>query len=140
MVFNGTTDSLFQWVEDMHIERETELAQLLIDYQHQYESDQQEPDATLLEQALHLLHQHLSLMPVDQELAHLGDTLYMYLHYWEQTRDLMTEYRKQPLPLYEEAWARWTIVDCLALEQKYDAMVAEQIAFLQWAMQSLPLE
>src|SRR5579859_4735224 len=140
MVFNGTTESLFQWVEDMQIERETELAQLLVEYQHQYESGQQEPDAALLEQALHLLQHRLSLVPVDQELAHLGETLYMYLHYWERTRDLMTQYRKQSLSLYEEAWARWTIIDCLALEGKCEVVVAQQPAFLQWAMQSLPLE
>ena len=140
MVFNGTTDSLFQWAEDMHIERETELAQLLIRYQHQYESGQQEPDAGLLEHALHLLQQRISSMPVDQELAHLGYALYCYLRYFEQTRDLMTQYRNQPLSLYEEAWARWIIIDCLALERNGDAVVAEQPAFLQWAMQSLPLE
>jgi hypothetical protein len=140
MVFNGTTESLFQWVENLQIERETELAQLLIDYQHQLESDQHEPDTGLLEQALHLLQQRLSLVPVDQELAYLGDTLYMYLHYWEQTRDLLAQYRKQPLSLYGEAWARWRTIDCLALELKCEEVVAEQSAFLRWAMQSLPLE
>ena len=86
------------------------------------------------------MQQRLSLVPVDQELAHLGDAVYCYLRYLEQTRDLLTQYRKQPLSLYEEAWARWSIIDCLALERKCEAVVAEQPAFLQWAMQSLPLE
>jgi hypothetical protein len=140
MVFNGTTDSLAQWVEDMQIERETELTRLLMCYEHQLENDQQAADVGLLEQALHLLQQRLSVIPVDQELAHLGTALYTYLGYWKQTHDLMTQYRTQSLPLYEEAWARWTIIDCLALERKCEAVVAEQPAFLQWAMQSLPLE
>jgi tetratricopeptide (TPR) repeat protein len=142
MVFNGTADTLFPWMwaEDMQIERETELAQLLICYQHQLESDQHEPDPGLLEQALHLLQHRLSLRPVDQELAHLGDAVYCYLGYWEQTRDLLAHYRAQALPLYEEAWARWRTIDCLALEHKCEAVVAEQPVFLQWAMQSLPLE
>jgi hypothetical protein len=135
-------DTLFpwMWVEDMQIKRETELAQLMIDYQHQLESDQHEPDAGILEQALHLLQQRLSVMPVDQELAHLGDAVYCYLGYWEQTRDLLAQYRTQPLSPYEEAWARWRTIDCLALERKCDEVIAEQPAFLQWAMQSLPLE
>jgi len=140
MVFNGTADTLFQWVEDMQIQRETILAQLLIAYEHQCENDQHEPDAGLLGQALHLLQQRLSQVPVDQELAHLGNALYLYLRAFEQTRDLLTQYRRQPLSPYEEAWARWRTIDCLALEHKNDEVVAEQSAFLQWAMQSLPLE
>ena len=67
-------------------------------------------------------------------------------HQWEDEQEGEAEIDEQGIRefvsvlLYEEAWARWRTIDCLALERKCEAVVAEQPAFLQWAMQSLPLE
>ncbi|MBV9688748.1 MAG: hypothetical protein JO202_03450 [Ktedonobacteraceae bacterium] len=140
MSFSGTTESLFQWVSEMDLQRETKLAQLLLVYERQLETEGYTPDAHLLAEAETLLQERLRVMEVDRELAHLGNSLYTYLQKWEQIRQLLTSYRAQGLVAYEQAWAWWTVNDCLALERNCAAVVKQQRALLQWAFQHFSVD
>ncbi|MBV9690128.1 MAG: hypothetical protein JO202_10525 [Ktedonobacteraceae bacterium] len=140
MRFNGTTDSLLPRAEDLDIHREREIVDLLIRYEQQLETPKQVADHTLLEYAQHLLEDRLAIQKVDEELAHLTVAIYYPLHQWRQVRQVLSQYRKQPLSLYEEGWARWCEIDCLAMERQYGTVVKLQQDLLQWAMQLLPAD
>jgi hypothetical protein len=141
MSFHGTTESLSSFASEVSVEREQRLQALLSTYEQQLEAKESMPDRCLLQEAEALLRERIASVPlIDQELAHLGVILFDHLHQWEDVCHLLSRYRAQDLPIYEEAWARWCLIDVLALQRCCDAVVEQQPVFLQWAMQCLPLE
>ncbi|MBV9705837.1 MAG: hypothetical protein JO125_00325, partial [Chloroflexi bacterium] len=143
MKFNGTPESLLPRAEDLDIQREKEIVDLLIRYEQQLEMPEQIADRALLEHAQHLLEDHLAIQEVDEELAHITVAIYYPLHQWQRVRQVLLQYRKQrrqPLPLYEEAWARWCEIDCFAVERQCATVVKLQEGLLQWARQLLPAD
>lgn len=139
MYFQGTTASLFGWVAQYPLERETALAELLIGYERQLET-QEQPDQALLAKAETVLQDRLQAMPLDQELVHLADALYGHLQRYEHLRKLLMDYRAQGLPSYEEAWAWWRMNDCLALQRRCLELLEQQRRLVQWALETLPAE
>jgi tetratricopeptide (TPR) repeat protein len=142
MHFNGTSHTLFQWVAELPIERETRLASLLRAYQQQleHEGGVQTPDVTLLYEAQSLLEMRLREGEPDAELAHLAMDLYYHLEVWDSLLEVLACYQAQGLPPYEEAWARWIAVDCLGAKRSCAHLIEQQRALVQWAQQTLPLE
>lgn len=139
-MFNGTTATLIETTGELCIRREVTLATLLERYLSTLEQPQENPDHALLDKALHIFEQHRLAHALDGELAHLGVILYYHLQDYQTLFELLEEYRQQPLPLYEQAWAWWYCVDCLALLGKHASTVESQQALLSWALLHFPLE
>jgi tetratricopeptide (TPR) repeat protein len=125
----------------MTIEREHEIAQLLIAYERQQETSDL-PERTLLYQARGQVKQKTNDGPLDQELVELAHNLYRGLGAWEEEIALLRRYLRQGemLDTTTQAWARWHIVDCLALLERDLDVTTEQEALYQWATTVFPLE
>lgn len=139
-MFEGTTKSLLPLARDLEIHRERALVDFVIQYEHQLETPGQIADRALLENALHLLEERIATGEVDEELVHLAPPVYYPLQRWQQLRQILSQYRRQALSVYEEAWARWCEIDCCAMERECALVVTLQEALFQWALQSLPPE
>lgn len=139
MVFCGTTASLCSWVAELPLEHETALAALLIRYEQQVEGEGL-PDQALLSEAETLLRRHLQEVPPDQELVHLADALYGHLQRYDALYELLSRYRAQDLPSYEQAWAWWRMNDCLALQRRCQELIEQQRLLLLWGLATLPAE
>jgi tetratricopeptide (TPR) repeat protein len=139
MVFCGTTASLCSWVAELPLEHETVLADLLIRYEQQLEGEGY-PDPDVLSEAETVLHLRLQEVQLDQELVHLADALYGHLQRYESLYELLSRYREQDLPPYEQAWAWWRMNDCLALQRRCQELIAQQRLLLQWGLATLPAE
>jgi hypothetical protein len=136
-MFDGTIESLKEAATDLPIQRERQIAMLLIEYE-QMEETTCLPDPRFLEEAHHRLYTRLQSHEVDQELAHLAVALAYHRSDWSDIEQVLQQYRQHMLPLYEAAWAWWHRVDFLALTGNAPATVAEQRAFIGWARMFLP--
>jgi tetratricopeptide (TPR) repeat protein len=113
------------------IQQEHELGAFLRLYQQQLQASQP-PNSTLLQRAEEKV--CVSLQGgLHAEIVHLALFLYQYQKTYEKAIPLLTTYLAQPLPLEEEAWARWHLIDHLALTKQDAATIAAQESLLLWA-------
>ena len=138
MVFRRTTASVFDWRE-LPITRERDIFQVLTTYEEQQQSGG-EPDRALLEKARALLQRRLDEHTVDFELVHLAQTLYSELGEYQAEIAVLRRYLAASPDPSERAWAWWHLIDCLALDNCAQEVVAEQPAFLAWALTAFPAE
>lgn len=114
------------------------LVDVVAEFERRYMTDPATADRTLLEAAQPLLQQQLQSSPLDSELVHLAEKLYFFLADKQAIVDLLSRYLTQPLPVDEEARARWELVDNLAMLRRCHEAVETQKRFLAWARQHLP--
>ena len=74
------------------------------------------------------------------EAVHNAFGLYWLLRDRESALDLLRDYLKRELRVSEEAWARWNLVDHLALLRRSDDLHEAHRDFLAWAHDHLPAE
>ncbi|GHO83300.1 hypothetical protein [Dictyobacter formicarum] len=123
-----------------NIQREHKLANLLNQYDSQLNERKQLPDNTLLDQAWTLLQERLNQPTLDEEVVHLGIILCHKLKERETPIRFLSRYLTQSLPLSEGTWAKWELVDHLALAHRYEEMIKTQKEFLHWALRNTPLQ
>jgi tetratricopeptide (TPR) repeat protein len=70
---------------------------------------------------------------IDANLARVGARLYFHLGDLPRAVDLLRRYLNQELPLEDEFWARWELVDKLAMQRRCPEAVAAQRSFFEWA-------
>jgi len=78
--------------------------------------------------------------PLLAETVRAGQQLYYQLREREALVALLTRYLAQPLAVEEHVWARWLLVDNLALLRRHEDTVEAQRDFLAWARAHLPAE
>jgi tetratricopeptide (TPR) repeat protein len=91
------------------------------------------PDPQLLVHARTYLFTRLQDDPLRREAVHLGVKLCSLLKETALPRTFLTRYLTQSLSLEEEAWARWQLIDHLALEQRAQEVYQQQTALFAWA-------
>lgn len=112
-------------------------ATLLEDYERQYAADPATADRSLLSRAEQALHEEVAA-GLDHE--HVYSALVLARHSGQRQPfvKLVSTYLHQPLRADEEAWARWQLVDHLAMLGRCEDTVREHQALLAWARQALP--
>ena len=110
------------------------------EYDRQFRAQPVTADRTILLAARDLLEEQLQSGPISAELAHAGQRVYWHLGEKAPLVELLERYLTQPLPVEEAAWARWLVVDNLAMLHRHAAAVAAQREFLAWARGALPPE
>ncbi|MCW3055881.1 MAG: hypothetical protein JWN14_5051 [Chthonomonadales bacterium] len=111
------------------------VADLLKRYSKQFDKDPLTADRSLLDQTRARLKAELQRQPLSSELVHLA----VRMHWDWDTVDasltpLLADYLRQPLPVEEEAWARYEYVNSLVvLKQQGVEVVKQQRAALAWA-------
>jgi hypothetical protein len=109
-------------------------AELLKRYSKQFDKDPLTADRSLLDQTRERLKAELQRQPLSSELVHLA----VRLHWnWDTTdsslTSLLAAYLQQPLPVEEEAWARYECVNSLTGPEQSEELVKQQRAALVWA-------
>jgi len=138
MFFQRTTETTFIQVLEMPIQREHEIADLLVEYEHQLESHVI-PDRSLVQRAEVLMRQRLATIPLDTELMFLAHWILINSGQFDEAARVLRQYLAEPRELDEQAWARWHLVDELSLGCHHLEVVQEQQAYLRWATQVYPL-
>jgi tetratricopeptide (TPR) repeat protein len=134
--FELTTRSLFELPT---IQREYTLANLLSQYHHQHMEEKRLSEHGLLMQAWAILQQRLEQHPLNEEVVHLGVSLCHTLKEREVPLLFLSRYLRQPLTLLEEAWAKWHLVDHLALAGRCEETITTQQDLLRWALLHFPV-
>jgi tetratricopeptide (TPR) repeat protein len=137
MFFQQTIETIFLQVCEMPIQREHEIAELLIMYEKQLESHTV-PDINLVHKAALLVRERLAKIPLDTELMLLALWVLHQIGQFDEVVMVLRQYLAEPRELDEQAWARWHLVDELALGCHHLEAVQEQRKYLHWAMQVYP--
>jgi tetratricopeptide (TPR) repeat protein len=119
------------------------VKQHLADYQQQLYADASLANQSLLEtprKTLNdLLDKQLQAGCLETDAVHLSTEVASFFggdkHF---TVKVLSEYLTQPLALEEEYWARWELVDNLALLRRSEETVEKQQDFLAWTRKCLP--
>lgn len=112
-------------------------ATLLADYERQYAADPLTADRSLLSRAKQALQEEGAAGP-DHEQIYRGLLITRYSGQRQPFVALVSTYLQVPLPADEEAWARWQLVDHLAMLGRCEDTVREHQALLAWARLALP--
>jgi len=115
----------------------TVLTQIIADYERELLADPLTADTFRLEGSLDRLRKELEATGMASDVVHAAFGIYFHLRDREFTLNLLARYLALPLPVEEEAWARWNLVDTLALLRKCEEVVKAQQDFLEWARRSL---
>src|SRR3712207_8249679 len=91
-----------------------------------------------LSQAAADLEARLAIGSLEPDVVHAATSVFGHLGRSEAVIDLLTRYLDQPLPVEEEAWARWQLTDQLAVSGRCDEAVEAQLALFDWARHALP--
>jgi len=120
------------------------LAEILDEHRRQFEADPSTADRSLLESAKRTLRTQLRRSPWTSQLVHGGYDLYFRLGDKQAIVDMLSRYLMQPLQVEEEAWARWEVVDNLAMLNRSEGtescrmVVGKHKEFLAWSRRHLP--
>lgn len=117
---------------------EQQLKALLHEFQRQWAAGPETADRSLLEQSKQLLPELLNRESLDADQVRTAMDLYSLLGDLAGIVSLLRRYLGQPLPTAEEAWARWHLIDHLALLRRCDEAVSSQREYLAWARRILP--
>lgn len=116
-----------------------DISQLFAQFQAQHRKDPENADRSLLERGRESLRQRLhEAVPPDPATMHAGRALLHLLADRSILIPLLEHYLEQPLPVSEEAWARWHHMDNLAMAQQGQQVVDAQQAFLSRALSIFP--
>lgn len=112
---------------------EPPIIELLRSYAQQFDRDPMTADPALLERARARLRAELHRLPLSSELVHLAVAVHWN---WVDDADaliaILADYLQQPLPVEEEAWARYEYVNTLTVLKRSAEVVANQRAALEW--------
>jgi len=114
------------------------LAEIITEYERQFESNPLTTDRSLLETGKKILQKQLESTSLEPEVVHLGLTLYDHLGDNESGVNLLSRYLTQSLSTDERAWAWWELVDHFVLLRRYEEAVKAHKEFLNWAYEALP--
>ncbi len=119
------------------------VKQLLDEYRQQFKADTSSADQSLLEAARKtlndLLNEQFQEGCLATEAVHLANEVsYFFGGNKEFTVEVLAQYLTQPLSVEEESWARWELIDNLAMMGQCEEVVEKQRDFLAWAREYLP--
>lgn len=112
----------------------------LNEYERRFAADPATADRSLLTAAAAEVEARLAAGTPSADLVHAAHRVYTYVGNGEAIVDLLTRYLRRPLPTDEEAWARWELVDQLAVLSRCDEAVRAQQEFLDWARRTMPVD
>lgn len=115
-----------------------QLNETIADYERASLADPLKADVSPLRESLDLVREGLARTDMAPEVVHAAFAIYLHLNDKESRLELVQEYLARPLPMEEEAWARWNFVDTLAVLRRYEETVEAQREFLDWARKRLP--
>lgn len=120
----------------------TTLTGLVDEFDGQYAADPERADRALLAAAREVLEREIlgAPNPLDSGAMRAAQRVCARLREREVLAALLARYLAQPLPDEEHAWARWLLVDNLALLRRHEEAVREQRDFLVWARAHLAPE
>lgn len=111
------------------------FGEIVADYLKQQSVNPEAADRSLLAQARQQLNDRLQDdTPLDSETVRSGDNLFSLIGEHEGSLALMRRYLTQSLPVSEEAWARFFLVNALSAAGRSEEVVAAQEALSQWVM------
>ena len=119
------------------------VKQLLDQYRQQLKSDASSADQSLLKTAREalddLLNRQLQEGCLEAEAVHLANEVSLFFGGDKKfTVKVLSQYLNQPLTTEEESWARWELVDNLAMLLQCEEVVTRHQDFLAWARENLP--
>lgn len=118
---------------------DSSIAELLAEFDRQRASDPTTADRALLAAGQGRLKRLLQDgNELDTNTVHAGRNLLSWLTDRDTTISLLSRYLAQPLSPSEEAWARWHLVDDLAVARRCEEVVVHQQEFLAWARRVFP--
>ena len=85
-----------------------------------------------------LVQERLATIPLDTELLLLAHWAFLQNGQFDEAATLLRQYLAEPRELDEQAWAKWHLVDELALGRYHLEAVQEQQEYLHWATQVYP--
>lgn len=118
------------------------VKQLLNEYQQQLKTDASSADQTLLETVRKtlndILDKQLQEGCLESEAVRLANEIsYFFGGDKRFTVKVLSQYLTQPLTLEEESWARWELIDNLAMLDQCEEVVTYHRDFLAWAREHL---
>jgi len=131
--FDGTTRSLDIPIAQQPVAPDDPIAALLIAYEHQQNRGVSAPTLSLLDQATRLVEERLREQDLDTALLCLAEAVYRHRAEPEPLIAVLARYLAAARPPADEAWARWHLVDNLALLRRCTEMITAQQRLVQWA-------
>ncbi len=122
----------------MSVNSNLSVAEIVTKYRLEYEKDPSRADRSLLERGKAILYEEVEASSWASEIIHSGHALLHGLGDKQSIVDLMRSYLLQPISTEEEAWARWHLVDNLAMLRQRKEAVDTQKDYLTWALKILP--
>ena len=121
------------------------IQQLLFEYKKQFKENPATADKSLLKRAQgvlrELLGQQLHNKSIGKEAAHfVNEMSYLFGSDKDFTIKVLSQYLTQLLDVEEESWARWHLVDNLAMLRHCEEVVEMHKEFLLWARKNLPID
>jgi len=119
------------------------VKQLLDEYRQQFKADASAANQSLLETARktldELLNRQFQEGYLETDAVHLANEVSYFFGGDKQfTVKVLSQYLTQSLTAEEEAWARWELIDNLAMLRQCEEVVEKHQAFLAWAREHLP--
>jgi tetratricopeptide (TPR) repeat protein len=119
------------------------VKQLLDEYRQQLKADATSADQSLLETARKTLNDLLNRQfqegCLETEAVHLANEVsYFFGGDKRFTVKVLSQYLTQPLTVEEDSWARWELIDNLAMLRQCEEVVTNHRDFLAWAREHLP--
>jgi len=121
------------------------VQRLLIEYKRQLKEDPAAADKSLLNRAHvvfnELIEHQLYNKSIEKEAVHIASEMsYFFGGDKNLTVKILSQYLSQSLDIKEESWARWHLVDNLAMLRHCEKAVEEHQKFLSWARKNLPVD
>ena len=121
------------------------IQQLLLEYKKQLKEAPATADESLLKRARGVLRelqqQQLQNDFLEKETVHLTNEMsYFFGGDKDSTIEILSQYLAQSLDLEEAAWARWHLVDNLAMLRRCEEAVEAHREFLGWARKNFPVD
>lgn len=113
------------------------VREAIIEYERQRLNNPYLANPSSLKRYLNEIKRELKKTDMNTDSVHDAFGLYFLLQDREATLNLLQCYLTRPLPIVEQAWARWNLVDTLALMRRCDELVPTHKDFLEWAQREL---
>jgi hypothetical protein len=138
--FRFIIDDTFPDPRDLVFEHTYPFVTLLRTYHQQAETPHLIPDRQLLLQTAHLLKKQIEEGPFDMDLLILSVWIHNWMGEFDESCQILERFLSTPRSFSEIAFARWQIVDNLALAKHHAECIAEQKAFYTFACNHPPPE
>jgi hypothetical protein len=114
------------------------VVEIVAEFNRQRAANPATADRSLLEAGRRLLQEQLQQSCWEPHIVHSGFALLHRLGDYSAITDLLSRYLLQSLSVDEEAWARWHLIDNVALCGRCEAAVAGHREFLRRAQEVFP--